>query len=58
MTNRFLSSLPAFTLESLMTNDRWAVVQAAQQKKQDVKPNRAKKADPPGQPANRAKTIL
>lgn len=56
MVNRFISSLPAFTLESLVASGRWAAAQSSHMKKGAIKSATGnKKADQPGQAPNRTK---
>lgn len=43
MSNSFMSPLPTFTLESLVTNGRWTAAQNMARKKADQKPGFGKK---------------
>ena len=43
MSNSFMSPLPTFTLESLVTNGQWAAAQSTSRKKNGAKINVEKK---------------
>lgn len=58
MSNSFMSPLPTFTLESLVTNGQWTAAQNTARKKADPKPRLEKKnrrstdrSDKPGKSA-------
>jgi hypothetical protein len=50
MSNSFMSPLPPFTLESLVTNGQWTAAQNNARKKNGAKPESHKKAQQPGAP--------
>jgi hypothetical protein len=52
MSNSFMSPLPPFTLESLVTNGQWTAAQNNARKKDGAKPGSQKKAQQPGAPQN------
>jgi hypothetical protein len=45
MSNSFMSQLPTFTLESLVTNGQWTAAQPGSRKKTAAKPGAEKKSD-------------
>lgn len=46
MSNNFMSSLPVFTLESLVTNGQWAAAQSPRRKKLSAPTMRDLKSKP------------
>jgi hypothetical protein len=52
MSNSFMSPLPPFTLESLVTNGQWTAAQNSVRKKDDAKPGSPKKAQQTGAAQN------
>jgi hypothetical protein len=56
MNNSFMSPLPTFTLESLVTNGQWAAAQNSRRKKAAEKADAGKKNDlNPAQPSKTSK---
>ncbi len=54
MSNSFMSPLPTFTLESLVTSGRWTAAQTNARKKAGVKTSDPKKGQQDSAPSNKA----
>ena len=50
MSNSFMSPLPTFTLESLVTNGQWTAAQNNSRKKNRPRPEHQKKSQQPEAP--------